>query len=212
MLLVLLIFIAGIFSTILFLHRKYQTVEDLSGNKYHSDTKEELPYSDKVIKWELKLDELTDDMRFFEQIEDVAEMMRQYYELEYQQVRNALMNREILEIPNVSKENVFSSSRFLGRLIGFNVAALDSPRKLCLYNRSYHSECKTKVIFSNAFDYKEEKAVEILMKKIMSMYKENYYTEEYRLGLWEGTAILLHKEDLSLLYTEINVDFNKHKM
>lgn len=212
MLLVLLFFVVGIFSTILFLQRKKQNVEDLFRNIYHSNTKEELPYLDKAIKWELKLDELIDDVRFFEQIEDVAEMMRQYYELEYQQVRNALMNREILEIPNVSKENVFSSSRFLGRLIGFNVAALDSPRKLCLYNRSYHSECKTKVIFSNAFDYKEEKAVEILMKKIMSMYKENYYTEEYRLGLWEGTAILLHKEDLSLLYTEINVDFNKHKM
>ena len=50
------------------------------------------------------------------------------------------------------------------------------------------------------------------MRKILSKDKEDYFTDEYRLGLLEGTAILLHKEDLSTLYTEIDVDFNKDNM
>lgn len=32
---------------------------------------------------------------------------------------------------------------------------------------------------------------------------------EYRLGLFEGTAILLHGEAPSLLYTETDIDVNK---
>ena len=206
MLLGLLISIIGILLIILFLHRRNRVVDDLPENKYHSDTKRELSY---FLPWELKLDELTDDVYFFEQIKGFTEMSRQYYESEYQQVRKALTNREIMKIPYVSKDNVFSSSRFLGRLIGFCVAALESPRKLCLYNR-FSTECKTRVVFSH--DYKEEKAVEILMRKILSKDKEDYFTDEYHLGLLEGTAILLHKEDLSTLYTEIDVDFNKDKM
>ena len=52
----------------------------------------------------------------------------------------------------------------------------------CAYNR-FSTECKTRVVFSHAFDYKEEKAVEILMRKILSKDKEDYFIDEYRLCL-----------------------------
>lgn len=136
-------------------------------------------------------------------------MMRQYEESEYQQVSRALEMKEYLTLPNVPKENDFSSSRFLGRLIGFNVAALNSSRKICLYSRSYLCEKKNGGGVSSSFSYKEERAVLELMTKILSMGREDFSNEKYRLGLWEGTAILIHGEAPSLLYAEADIDINK---
>ena len=57
---------------------------------------------------------------------------------------------------------MFFYSRFLGRLVGFNVAILNSSHKICLIIREY-SKIRSKVLVSNPFDYKKEKGVWILI-------------------------------------------------
>jgi len=161
-------------------------------------------------EYELRLWNLTDDARFFDQPEAIAELMLHYDQFEYQKVSWALVNKMFLLLPNVSKENAFSSARFLGRLIGYNVAAYYNPRKLCRFTSSYYVERKSGMIVSSVFSYKEEKAVLALQKKVLPICMEDSSKTEYRLGLLEGTAILLHGEAPSLLYTETDYDVNKN--
>ena len=66
-----------------------------------------------------------------------------------------------------------------------------------------------KIVLS-AFTEEEENAVIKLTEKIKETDEPTNDSQKlFRLGLWEGTAILVHKEDLQLLYAEIDIDVNK---
>lgn len=131
--------------------QKHQVV---NGEKWHARS-----------EWEPRLWNLTDGSCFFDQSEVIAELMLHYDQSEYQKVSWALENKMYLLLPDVSKENAFSSARFLGRLIGFNVAAYYNPRKLCRFTRSYYVDRESGMIVSSEFSYEEEKAVWTLQKK-----------------------------------------------
>lgn len=60
-----------------------------------------------IVEYKLRVDEFTDDARFFERIEGISEMMRLYEESEYQHVNRALVTRECLVLPYFPSKNVF---------------------------------------------------------------------------------------------------------
>ena len=117
--------------------------------------------------------------------------------------------KKCIVAPYASSEDGFSSMRFIGRYLGFYHAAWNDVRNPRMIQKKTGPKENDFQIFLTAFTEEESVAIEKLMEKIKNSSSSSQSIDIFKLGLWEGITILVHKEDLTLLYTETNVDINK---
>jgi len=124
-------------------------------------------------------------------------------------MENALKNRVHVVAPYVPKEHGFSHSRFMGRYLGFYHATWNDVRSPRMVKEKYGSNDDDVRIALTSFTEEEQVAVDKLKEKINASNHHRDSEESFRLGLWEGIAILINKEDTKLLYRETDIDLYK---
>lgn len=148
-----------------------------------------------------------EDWSDFQDVDDFVKVMRRGNRyLEFRPMSYVLEKKACVALPQVSEQDSFYAARFFGRLLGCCAAALNVPRKICIWGDGYYVKSGT---MRTAFNINEKKAVDALMHKIMCTNNGSFSFEAFTLGLWEGTAVVSHDENLSVLCTETNIDVNK---
>lgn len=101
--------------------------------------------------------------------------------------------------------NGFPANRFSGRLMGFMYALAHDRIK-------YEGEFRINMESISPYASKEElNALELLQQKIKEQSEKKIppFDDGY-VGMYEGMAIYINKEEVSLLYSEIDIDLNKN--
>ena len=124
-------------------------------------------------------------------------------------MENAIKNKVHVVVPYVPKETGFSHARFMGRYLGFYHATWNDLRDPRMVKEKYGPGDDDVRIVMTSFTEEEQVAVDKLEEKAKAANQKNDSEMAFRLGLWEGIAILVHKEDLSLLYEETDIDLYK---